>query len=186
MALPDLLRKLTYDDYLFFPEDGQRHEILDGEHYVSPSPLIQHQRISGRIYRPLSSWVEERQLGEVLYAPVDVVLSAHDVVQPDLFYVSKQRARILTEKNVQGAPDLVIEILSPRTRRTDEGIKLERYERLGVDEYWMLNPDLATAKIYRRDGNRFVLAAELSAAAGDVLATPLLPGFEIPLAEIFV
>src|SRR5215218_2890448 len=119
MALPDLPRRLTYDDYLLFPEDGQRHEVLDGEHYVTPSPFVQHQRISGRLYKPLSSWVEERQLGEVLYAPVDVVLSLHDVAVPDLVYISNERAGLVTDKNIQGAPDLVIEIISPSTRRMD-------------------------------------------------------------------
>ena len=112
MALPDLPPKLTYDDYLLFPEDGLRHEILDGEHYVTASPFVRHQRISGRIYRPLSSWVEERDLGEVFYASVDVVLSPHDVAVPDLFYISKERSEIITEKNIQGAPDLIIEIIS--------------------------------------------------------------------------
>ncbi|HKI05446.1 MAG TPA: Uma2 family endonuclease [Thermoanaerobaculia bacterium] len=185
MALPDLPLKLTYDDYVFFPEDGQRHEILDGEHYVTPAPFLRHQSICVNLVGRFEPFLRQNPLGKIFVAPADVVLSTYDVVQPDLFYVSKQRARILTEKNVQGAPDLVIEILSPRTRRMDEGIKLERYEQLGVDEYWMLYPDLKTAKIYRRDGHRFVLAAELSAAAGDALTTPLLPGFEIPLAGIF-
>ena len=185
MALPDLPPKLTYDDYLLFPEDGLRHEILDGEHYVTASPFVRHQRISGRIYRPLSSWVEERGLGEVFYASVDVVLSPHDVVVPDLFYISKERSEVITEKNIQGAPDLIIEIISPGTRLRDEGIKLQSYGARGVGEYWMIYPDRRTARAYRREGGLFRLAAELSAAAGDVLTTPLLPGLEIPLAKVF-
>ena len=185
MALADLRHKLSYEDYVHFPDDGQRHEILDGEHYLTPAPFLRHQRISMRLTVRLLPFIEQNDLGELFVAPSDVLLSAHDILQPDLFYVSKRRAKIVTEKNVQGAPDLVIEILSPGTRRIDEGIKLDRYERLGVEEYWMLYPDLNTARIYRRDGNRFVLIAELSAAAGDVLTTPLLPGLEIPLAEIF-
>lgn len=186
MALPDLPYKLTYDDYLLFPEDGLRHEILDGEHNVTASPFVRHQRISGRIYRPLSSWVEERDLGEVFYASVDVVLSPHDVAVPDLFYISKKRAGIITEKNIQGAPDLIVEIISPSTRLRDEGIKLQSYGARGVEEYWMVYPDRQTTRVYRREGGRFRLAAELSAATGDVLTTPLLPGLEILLTEIFV
>ncbi len=186
MVLSELRPRLTYEDYVLFPEDGMRHEILGGEHYVTASPFVRHQRISGRIYRPLSSWVEAHGLGEVLYAPVDVILSPTDVVQPDLFFVSRERAEILAEKNVQGAPDLVIEIISPRTRHQDEGIKRERYGRLGVDEYWLVYPDRHAARVYRRKGDRLVLAADLSAAAGDALSTPLLPGLEIPLAEVFV
>ncbi|HKI05442.1 MAG TPA: Uma2 family endonuclease [Thermoanaerobaculia bacterium] len=185
MALADLRRKLTYEDYVHFPDDGKRHEIMDGEHYVSPAPLLRHQRISMRLTVRLMPFIEQNGFGELFAAPADVLLSLHDVLQPDLFYVSTQRARIVTEQNVQGAPDLVIEIFSPSTRRVDEGIKLDRYDLLGVEEYWMLNPVLNTAKIYRRDGNRLVLVAELSAVAGDVFTTPLLPGLEIPLAEIF-
>lgn len=185
MALPDLPPKLTYDDYLLLPEDGLRHEILDGEHYVTASPFVRHQRISGRIYRPLSTWIEERDLGEVFYASVDVVLSPHDVAVPDLFYISKERAGIITEKNIQGAPDLIVEIISPSTRLRDEGIKLQRYSVLGVKEYWMVYPDRQITRVHRGGGAGFRLAAELSAAAGDVLTTPLLPGLEIPLTEIF-
>ena len=185
MALPDLRPKLTYEDYVLFPDDGMRHEILDGEHYVTASPFVRHQRISGRIYRPLSSWVEERALGEVFYASVDVVLSPHDVAVPDLFYISKERSEIITEKNIQGAPDLIIEIISPSTRLRDEGIKLQRYESFGIQEYWMFYPDRRTTRAYRGEGGRFRLAAELSAAAGDILRTPLLPGLEIPLAQVF-
>ena len=186
MALPDLSPKLTYEDYVLFPDDGLRHEILDGEHYVSASPFVRHQRISSRIYKPLSSWVEDHGLGEVFYASVDVVLSPHDVVVPDLFYISKERSYIITEKNIQGAPDLIIEIISPGTRLRDEGIKLQSYGACGVEEYWMVYPDRQTTRVCRREGGRFRLAAELSAAARDVLTTPLLPGLEIPLTEIFV
>jgi Uma2 family endonuclease len=185
MAIADLRHQLTYEDYVLFPDDGQRHEILDGEHYVTPAPAKKHQRASMRLGSRLHVFVDGRNLGEVLAAPFDVLLSPHDVVQPDLIFVSNARAAILTDKNAKGAPDLVIEILSPGTRRVDEGIKLKRYERLGVDESWMLDPDRKTAKIFRRDGNRFVLVAELFATAGDVLATPLLPGLEIALVDVF-
>ena len=185
MALADLRRKLTYEDYVHFPDNGQRHEIIDGEHYVSPAPKKKHQRTSMRLGSRLHVFVDGRNLGEVLAAPFDVLLSPHDIVEPDLIFVSNERAAILNDKNALGAPDLVIEILSPSTRRIDEGIKLDRYEILGVEEYWMLDTDLSTARIYRRDGNRFVRFAELAASAGDVFTTPLLPGLEIPLAEIF-
>jgi len=183
MALPDSPRRLTYDDYLLFPEDGQRHEVLDGEHYVTPSPFIRHQDISSNLHSVLGPFVRENRLGRIYAAPTDVVLSPHDVAVPDLLFISNERLRILTDRNVQGAPDLVIEIISPSTRRRDEGIKLERYDRLGVMEYWMFYPDRKTTKVYRRDGNRLRLVAELTVE--DILTTPLLPGLEIRLAEIF-
>jgi Uma2 family endonuclease len=188
MALPDVLprpRKLTYDDYVLIPEDGQRHEILDGEHYVTPAPFTPHQGISSKLHNRLGPFVERHRLGHLYAAPLDVVLSPHDIAQPDLLFISNQRAGIITRKNIQGAPDLVVEILSASTRRRDEGIKLQRYERLGVPEYWMFDPGPRTAKVYRRNGDRLVPAAELSADAGDLLTTPLLPGLEIRLSEIF-
>jgi len=185
MAISDLRRRLTYEDYVLFPDDGLRHEILDGEHYVTAAPKRKHQRTSMRLGSRLHLFVEEWHLGEVYAAPFDVVLSPHDVVQPDLLFVSNQRAGILNDDNAQGAPDLAVEIVSPRTRRQDEGVKRDRYDLLGVDEYWMVYPDRRTVKIYRREKGRLDLAADLSAAAGDVLTTPLLPGLEIPLADIF-
>jgi Uma2 family endonuclease len=185
MALPDLPRKLTYEDYILFPEDGQRHEILDGEHYVTPSPFFQHQFTAGRLHLRLGSFIEEHDLGVLLFAPFDVLLSPHDVVQPDLLFVSKERGGIVVEKYVHGAPDLAIEILSPSTRRRDERLKLEQYDRFGVREYWMVDTDRKAARIYRREGGRLTLAADLSVAARDVLGTPLLPGLEIPLSKIF-
>lgn len=186
MALPDLFpRKLTYEDYLLIPEDGQRHEILDGEHYVTAAPFVRHQRISSRLHSSLEPWVFERDLGIVLAAPVDVLLSPYDVTQPDLLFISKERRGILTEANVQGAPDLVVEILSGSTRGRDEGLKRECYERFGVREYWLVDPKGGTIRTFFRQGDRFQLAASLSAAAGDVLTTPLLPGLAVPLTAIF-
>jgi Uma2 family endonuclease len=184
MALHDLpRRKLTYEDYLLIPEDGQRHEILDGEHYVTAAPFLRHQRISSRLHVRLGSFVERHGLGEFFSAPVDVVLSLHDIVQPDLLFISNERTRIAEEKNVQGAPDLVVEIFSKSTRARDEGLKLERYELLGVTEYWTVDPETRTARVYRRQADRLALAAEIS--VGDLLTTPLLPGLEIRLSEIF-
>jgi len=185
MALQDRIRKLTYDDYVLIPDDGKRHEILDGEHYVSPSPSLSHQRLVARLFRWLDGFVLPRSLGEVLFASLDVVLSWNDVVQPDLFYVSRERAEIKTEKNIQGAPDLVVEVLSERTRHLDEGTKLRRYDELGVEEYWIVNGFRKTVTAHRRIDGEFRRLPELSAAAGDVLTTPLLSGLTIPLAELF-
>ncbi len=185
MALHDRIRKLTYDDYVLIPDDGQRHEIIDGEHYVTAAPFLRHQRLARKLVQKLGPPVDENGLGEVFLAPCDLVFSKHDVVQPDLLFVSKERLRILTEKNIQGAPDLVIEILSESTRKLDEDIKFDLYERFGVLEYWILDSLRQTARIYRLKNGCLRLAAELSAPAGDIIKTPLLPGVEVPLAEIF-
>jgi Uma2 family endonuclease len=180
--------KLTYDDFLLFPDDGKRHELIDGEHYVTPSPNTRHQKISGRLYLAIAKWLEADPIGEVFYAPFDVVFTRFDVVEPDLLYMSRERAaQILTEKHVTGAPEIVIEINSPGTRKRDETIKRRLYEREGVGEYWVVDPELDLIRVYRRtegDG-AFGRAVELRADSDDVLATPLLPGLEIPLQRIF-
>lgn len=177
--------KLTYDDFLNFPDDGRRHEIIDGDHYVTPSPNTKHQRVSKRLLVALANHLEQHPVGEVYAAPFDVVLSELDVVEPDLLYISRERSGVLTEQHVRGAPDLVVEILSPGTRRTDEVTKRKLYERFGVAEYWVVDPELDAIKIYRRNGERFTRVAELSAGAGDEITTPLLPGFSAALETLF-
>lgn len=186
LAIQDTARrKLAYQDYLLFPEDGNRHEILDGEHYVTAAPYPKHQRVLRELLFGLHAFLRQHRLGEVYSAPLDVVLSPHDVVQPDLLFISNERMPILTEKNLQGAPDLAIEILSATTRKLDEGIKLERYERFGVREYWLVDPSRKAVCIYRQSGDRLRKEADLTAAAGDCLTSPLLPGLELPLVEVF-
>ncbi len=178
--------KLTYDDFVLFPDDGKRHELIDGEHYVTASPNLKHQKVSGVLHLLIGSWLQDHPVGEIFYAPFDVWFSRYDVVEPDLLYLSNARAaEVLTPANVQGAPDLVIEIGSPSTRQRDETIKRHLYERSGVSEYWVVDPDIDVVRIYRRTGERFDRAIELSREAGDVLTTPLLAGLELPLARIF-
>ena len=178
-------RKLTYDDYVLIPEDGQRHEILGGEHYVTPAPTTWHQRTLSALHLLVGVFVRQHRLGLVLLAPVDVLFSQEDVAQPDLVFVSNERAGIVTKPNIQGAPDLVVEVLSPSTRRRDEGIKSSLYEHFGVREYWRVDPESRKVSVFRHNGSGFDPAVELSAEAGDVLTTPLLPGLEIQVSEIF-
>jgi Uma2 family endonuclease len=186
MALQDRIRKLTYDDYALLPEDGQRHEIIDGELYMTPSPFIPHQNLSFELSGRFWSYLKFNQLGRALAAPVDVLLSKYDIVQPDLLFISNERAGIIADhKNVKGAPDLLVEILSKSTRKLDEVLKLELYGHSGVLEYWIFNTDQRSVQLYRQKQGKLVLAMTLSAAAGDVLTTSLLPGLELPLAEIF-
>ena len=178
--------KLTYDDFLLFPDDGQRHELIDGEHYVTPSPNVKHQRVLGKLFWAVQSYLEAHPVGEIYCAPLDIVLSPHDVVEPDLFYISHDRAaQVLTPQNARGAPELVIEIASTSTRKRDETIKRRLYERDGVSEYWVIDPELDSIRVYRREGDRFGRAVELTSERGDLLTTPLLPGLEIELARIF-
>jgi len=179
-------QKLSYDDFLLFPDDGKRHELIDGEHYVTPSPVPKHQRIASNLHFFIRLWLEEHPIGRIYFASLDVVLSNFDVVVPDLMYAANPRLdEIATEKNWRGTPNLVIEIASPGTRTRDETIKGELYERSGVEEYWIVDPETEVVRVYRRNGERFNRPSELSNGAREVLTTPLLPAFELPLSQIF-
>jgi len=185
MALHDRIRKLTYEDYVRIPDDGRRHEIIDGEHYVTAAPFIPHQALSFELSARFRNYLRRRRVGRAFAAPTDVLLSEHDVVQPDLLFVSKERTGIIDRKNVKGAPDLIVEILSESTRKYDGDLKLDLYDRYDVLEYWIFDPERRNVQVYRRAAQGLRLLADLSAAAGDVLTSPLLPGFSLPLAEIF-
>jgi Uma2 family endonuclease len=178
--------KLTYDDFVQFPDDGQRHELIDGEHYVTPSPNTKHQRVSMNLTVVIGSWLERNPIGQLFHAPFDVVFSHFDVVEPDLLYLSNARAAdALTPKHVRGVPELVIEINSPSTRKRDETIKRQLYERSGVSEYWVVDSAIDAIRVYRREGNTFGRAIEVSAGAGESLTTPLLPGLEVHVSRVF-
>jgi Uma2 family endonuclease len=131
--------KLGYEHYVCYPDDGYRHEIIDGAHYMSPAPSPYHQAVSRRIQFQLYTAIELTKRGVVINAPIDVQLSEFDIVQPDLVIVLKQN-RIITPIKVKGAPDLVVEILSPTTKKNDLVLKRGRYETTGVSEYWIVDP----------------------------------------------
>jgi len=177
--------KFTYEDYLLFPEDGKRHELIDGDHFVTPSPATRHQKISLILSTSLQTYLQQRNLGHLFCAPMDVVLSETDIVQPDLLFISAERSSTITDKNIQGPPDLVVEILSETTRKTDEIIKRKLYERYKVPEYWIVDPELETVKIYRLSNQGYARIAELSAEASNTLNTPLLPDWEFALHNLF-
>ena len=175
-------RKLTYEDYAKTPDD-ERYELLDGELVFMPSPNATHQRILGRLWLALYTWVMEQRLGEVFVAPFDVVLSATNTVQPDILFISNARARILTEPNVQGAPDLVIEILSPSDPNRDRVRKRAIYERHGVGEYWLVDPNAREITVLLLGDGGYETAGIY--AAGDTLTSPTLQGFEIEVGDVF-
>jgi Uma2 family endonuclease len=177
--------KFTYEDYLLFPDDGRRHELIDGEHYMTPAPSTAHQRLTVRLSTAFENFLKLRNIGQIFVAPTDVVLSNLDVVQPDLVFVSSAKVSIITTHNIQGAPDLLIEILSEGTRKTDEIIKRKLYERCGVQEYWIVDPELETVKIYRTTPQGYSRVAELSHETRDTLTTPLLPDLTVPLIDLF-
>ena len=178
--------KLTYEDFVHFPDDGNRHELIDGEHYVTPSPIRKHQAIVRNLTGLLWSYLQGHPIGQVYGAPFDVIFSNHDVVEPDIIYISNERARqIETSPWVKGAPDLVVEVGSPGTRKRDETIKRRLYERFGVAEYWIVDPEIDVIKVFRRIDVRYARVAELLLESDDMLTTPLLPQLEMRLTKIF-
>ena len=174
--------KQTYKDYCATPDD-ERYELLDGKLMMVPAPNRKHQEILGRLYIELSRFNEEHELGKVYMALFDVVLSDTDVVQPDLLWISRSREDRLTDENVRGAPDLVIEILSPPTTDRDLGYKHDVYGRHGVLEYWIVDPVAETIAVHRQGDGRLELAETFGRR--DTLRTALLHGLELKLDDIF-
>ena len=184
MAQAKPARKLTYDDYCNTPDD-QRWELIDGELIMAPSPTARHQAISIRLSSLLHVFVTERGLGEAFAAPLDVVLSNVNVVQPDLLFISNARQHILTDANVnvQGAPDLVVEILSPSTASRDWRAKMDIYAEHGVQEYWVVDPEAQRVWVMARTEDTLTEVANYGPA--DTLTSPTLPGFTANLSEVF-
>ncbi len=178
-----LSTKFTYEDLQSIPQDRNRYEIIDGDLLVSPAPVPYHQIILGNLYRNLSAWIEQHGLGEILFAPVNVVFSQSTVLEPDLIFVSRDRLSIIGEKNIGGPPDLVVEILSESTAHVDRGIKLKQYALSGVKEYWMLDPESKTAEVYRAEENAYQLVGHY--IEGKSLSSPLFPGFALPVVTLF-
>ena len=142
-------RKLTYTEYALIPEDRNRHEIIDGDHYVSPAPTIYHQELAARLYELLSTVFGSTGRGRVLFAPVDVELTEMDIVQPELVVLAEHDS-IVTRTRIIGSPDLLVEILSPSNPRHDTVLKLELYRRAGVGEYWTVDPEARRVTVYAR------------------------------------
>ncbi|MFM8802477.1 MAG: Uma2 family endonuclease [Planctomycetia bacterium] len=141
--------KLDYRDYCCLPDDGRRHEIIDGDHYMTPAPSTTHQTVSKRLQYQFYTQIELAGLGVVFGAPVDVQLTDHDVVQPDLVVILKDRTRMITPAKIDGPPAHVVEILSPSTSSNDTTLKKHLYERAGVGEYWIADPDSRRLEQYR-------------------------------------
>ena len=174
--------KFTYEDYKHTPED-KRYELLDGELIMVLAPRTAHQRTSRDILIPINTFVAENDLGEVFIAPCDVVLSDTDVVQPDLLFVSKERSHIINEDNIRGAPNLVIEILSPSTAQRDRTLKRTLYALHGVPEYWQADTDAKIAMVLTLDDGEYKVAGIYG--EGQMLVSPLLQGFTLEIDKIF-
>jgi Uma2 family endonuclease len=179
--------KFTYEDYKSLPEsETKRYELVGGELVMVPSPDPEHQDIVGNLFTALSVHVRRHRLGKVYLAPLDVVLGEGEeaeVVQPDLLYISPQRQDIIAQKEIRGAPDMVVEVLSPSTAQRDRTLKKKLYAKYGVPEYWIVDPEEETIEVLTL-GERGYERAGLY-HKNETLASPLLPGLRIPLDEIF-
>lgn len=173
----------TVEDYLSMPEGGPRYELIEGELLMAPAPNRYHQEISGNIEFILRTYLKKHRIGKLYDAPFDVYLDEINVVQPDILFVSNKKAGVLTDAGAEGAPDLVIEILSPSTMRRDRESKRKVYARTGVEELWLIDPEKRRIEIFELQENarapRRIIRAE------ETFTVPRFPGLEISAAEIF-
>ena len=173
--------KFTYRDYLLLPEQDRR-ELIYGDFYMAPAPNIRHQTISLSLGLAIANFVRNNGLGKVFLAPTDVVLSDLNVVQPDILYISNERREIITENNISGAPDLVVEILSPSTASRDRELKLGLYARFGVREYWIVDPDGSSVQVMELGSEGYTTIKTYDTG---VVESSALPGFHIAIDKIF-
>src|SRR3989304_1045286 len=176
-------KKYTYEDYLKIPDDKGRYELVNGELLMTPSPIPNHQRISGKLEFVVRKFVTENNLGEVFYAPCDVYLDDENVVQPDILFISKERLDIIGDKNIQSAPDIVIEIISENSVYRDMVQKKRLYARFGVKQYWIVIPEEREVEVYILKGEAYQLYKTYTKV--DILESPSLKGLKIRLKEIF-
>ena len=174
--------RLTYDDLRQIPPDRNRYELIEGELFVSPAPSLEHQRKTGRLFRRLADYVEQRDMGEVFIAPCDVVLTPFIVLEPDIVFVSKARRSILKVACIEGAPDLVVEVTSDSSRTIDRFVKRDRYAEFGVPEYWLLDPFEPRIEVLRLEGGKYRVLAAFG--PGDTLESPTFPGLRIAVSSL--
>jgi Uma2 family endonuclease len=179
----EVITRLSYEEFRRLPDDGKRYELIRGEVHLSPAPTTRHQFVLQNLFLNLGPHVARQRLGEVLVAPLDVRLAVDTALQPDLIFISNARAGIIREDWIAGAPDLVVEILSPSTAAHDRAIKLALYGEAGVPWVWFLDPVAKTVEVLKLEGNKYFVDCILS---GDkVLTSSLFPKWKLPLKQLF-
>jgi Uma2 family endonuclease len=174
-------RRLTYDDLAEFPNDGKRYELIGGELLVSPAPRIAHQRLIVRLLDLFTPVRRGKSASEVFLAPTDVRFSPEDVVEPDLLVIRAERQSIVGELVIDGSPDLIVEILSPSTRTYDEVAKAALYAREGVTEYWLVDPESTTVRIFTLSGGQY----EPVPHDGQTARSALFPELTVDITALF-
>jgi Uma2 family endonuclease len=181
--VPETQRLYTYAELAAeMPETNQPHELWDGELIMAPAPFFDHQKILLRFYRRLDDWVSSRNLGEVITSPIDMVLSPHRAVQPDVAFIAKDRLAII-QRVIMGPADLVAEIVSLQGRSRDRIEKRDLYEQHGVKEYWIIDPEAQTVEVLALVNGRYELV--LRSLPGETASSRLLPGFEVSVGDLF-
>ncbi len=179
----EVIPKLSYEQFRQLPDDGRRYELIHGEVHLTPAPNTKHQYVVHNLDISLSLYLQKNKLGEVWEAPLDVRLGEDTALQPDLIFVSNSRAGIIQENWIEGAPDLVVEVLSPSTVAHDRTTKLGIYAAAGVPEFWLIDSQVKTVEVLKLQGKKYFVEATL---AGDhVLASNLFPGWQLPLHDLF-
>jgi Uma2 family endonuclease len=174
----------TYEDWLHLPSDNFRYEVLNGELFMTPPPTLAHQSALEHLSHWMGNFVREHHLGVVLFAPVGVRLPGQPVpVQPDLLFVRQERRNILGDDYVEGAPDLVIEILSPSNWPYDRGEKFEAYRQAGVREYWIVDYRARTIEVFALERSAYALTGKFG--AGEAARSIVLSGFQIDVNDLF-
>ena len=171
------------DDIWDTPDDGNRYEVINGALYVTPPPNYGHQNAVGELYGRLWQHIRARNLGKIVTSPVGVVLDEGSGVQPDIVFVSTERLHIISERGIEGAPDLVVEVLSPSTRHRDRGVKLRRYAAAKVPHYWMLDPRSRSLEARQLGPDGY--EPPTIHGPGSVFEPELFPGLTIPIDELW-
>ncbi len=173
----------TYQDYLRLPDDGYHYQVIKGVLLMTAAPTTRHQDVVRNLLVALHLFVKERRQGKVYSSPVDVRLAEQTVVEPDIIFIARERLSIIKESSIEGAPDLIVEILSPSNWVVDRRDKFAVYEASGVREYWIVDPDARTVEIYSLRRGRYALLERYE--PGQTVQSDLLTGFEIPVDDIF-
>jgi Uma2 family endonuclease len=179
----EALTKLSFEQFRELPIDGKRYELVRGEVHVTPAPTTRHQAVLQNLSVNLTSHVIKNRLGEVWTAPLDVRLSVDTALQPDLIFISNARAGIIQENWIEGAPNLVVEVLSPSTAAYDRATKLPIYAEAGVPDVWLIDPQAKTVEVLKLQGKKYFV--ETTLAGDQTLTSDLFPGWQLPLHDLF-
>ncbi len=175
---------LTYDDYAAIPNDGKRYEIIEGDIFISPAPRTKHQKVIGNLFGMLYVYLQNHPIGEFYLSPIDVILSYTNVVQPDLLFLSAKKRHLVSERGIEGPPDLVMEVLSPTTEKIDRINKPRLYAKFGVLHYWLIDPEIKQIEMFRLSGKQYRKLPPFKDAS-HISLEALFPQFVFDLADLW-